>query len=135
LKSVRGLIGIKAPKKSVTSARFIINSNSHSSINLRREEKDNYEAEEFKEKDPTTRKAFARRPKETGQAKTETAGGGISEGDESREEIGRSRYRGSPGCEETEQRQETEEKTESLTGTSRAAFSSNESQMGCQESR
>ena len=36
------------------------------------------------------------------------------------------------GCDETEQRQETEEKTESLARTSRAAFSRNESQVGCQ---
>ena len=80
-------------------------------MRLRREQKDNYEAENFEEKDQTTREASARRWEEIGQAKTETASGGVSEGDESCEEIGCPRCCGSPGWQETEQREETEEKT------------------------
>jgi hypothetical protein len=57
-----------------------------------------YEAEEFKEKDQAPGEAFARRPKQTGQAKTETAGGRGSKGAESREEIGCPHYCHSSGC-------------------------------------
>jgi hypothetical protein len=118
-----------ALKKSVTSARFVINSKSHSSIRLRREQKDNYEAENFEEKDQTTREASARRLEQTGQSETKAAGHGVSEGHESRKEIGCPRYCASP------RRQEGEEKTESLARTPRAAFCRNESQVGCQKSR
>jgi hypothetical protein len=48
----------------------------------------NYEDEEFEEKNPATRKASARRSKEAGQAKTKAAGGGISKGGESQKESG-----------------------------------------------
>src|SRR6266498_3606862 len=105
---------------------------------------------EFKEKDPTTREASARRSKKTGQTKAETPGSGGSKGDESREEIGSTRYCGSPGCqtfcvngkkvpsakgrEETSLRQESEEKVESFAGTSRATCGRDEGQVGRQES-
>jgi len=93
-----------------------------------------YEVEEFKEKDPTTREASARGLDEIGQPETKAAGGRVSKGDESREEIGCSRYCGQVfnWRDETEQRQETEEKTESLARTSRATFGRDESQVGCQ---
>jgi hypothetical protein len=48
----------------------------------------NYEDEEFEEKNPATRKAPARRPKEAGQAKTKATGGANSKGDKSQKEIG-----------------------------------------------
>jgi hypothetical protein len=102
-------------------------------MRLRRQKEHSYEAEESKEKDPATREASTRKPEETGQAKAETAGGRVSKEDESGKEIGRPR-----DCtqrEENEQCQESEAKTESLTGTSRATFGGDESQVGCQKGR
>jgi len=94
---------------------------------------------------------FARRSKETGQAKGKTGGGGGSKRVESREEIGYPRYCGSPSCQafsvnqkevfrennqwdETSHREESEEKTEFFTGTSCATSGRDESQVGRQKS-
>jgi hypothetical protein len=99
-----------------------------SPLNKRRHD---YEAQDFKEKDRATREASGRGLKETGQAETKNAVSTGSEGDESREEIGCPRSSG----EETSHRQESEAKAQSLTGTSRATFGCDESQMGRQESR
>ena len=86
--------------------------------------------EEVKEKDPATRETSARGPTETGQVKTQIAGGGVGKGVESCEKIGRpshcvSRKEVSGANnrrEETEQCQESEEETESFTGTSCATL-------------
>jgi hypothetical protein len=109
---------------------------------VRREEEDNYEAEEVKEEDSATRGTSARRLRETGQFKTQTAASGDGKSVESCEEISRpsdcvsrkqisgAKNRG----EENEQCQENQEKTESFTGAPRAARSRDESQVGCEES-
>jgi hypothetical protein len=76
----------------------------------------------------------SRGPKKAGQAKAEAAGGKGSEGDESCDETGCTRYCSSPGSEafyanrkevsyadnrveETKRHQKSEEKTQSFTGT------------------
>jgi hypothetical protein len=109
-----------------------------------REEEDHHEVEKFKKKNPTTRETFARRPQKAGQAKRKTEGGRGGKGNESCQEIGCPRYSGSSGSqvsgandrgEETAPRQESEEKTESLTGTPCAACGRYESQVGREESR
>jgi len=110
-------------------------------IAVRREGKDNHETQEVKEKDPATRETFARRPGETGQLKTQTAAGRVGKGLESSAKIGRpssgvSRKEVSSANsrdEQTEQRKESEEETESLTGTSRSTCCRDESQVGCKE--
>jgi hypothetical protein len=90
--------------------------------------------------------------KKTGQAKAEAAGSTDSEGDESCEETGCTRYYSSPGSEafyanrnevpyaddrveEAKRQQKSEEKTQSLTGTPCATCGSDESQVGCEENR
>jgi hypothetical protein len=105
---------------------------------------DNHETEEVKEKDPGTREPSARRLRETGQITRQTAAGGDGKSVESSEKIGRSRYCGSrkefSGAnnrrEETEQCQESQEKeAESFTGAPCTTRRSDESQVGCEESR
>ena len=106
-------------------------------------EEDNYEAEEVKEEDPGTRESSERRLRETGQVTRQTAAGGNGKSVESSEKIGRPRYCVSrkefSGAdnrrEETEQCQESQEKAESFTGAPCATRSSDESQVGCEESR
>ena len=112
-------------------------------IAVRREEEDNHEVEEVKEKDPATRETSARRPGEAGQLKTQTAAGRVGKGVESCEKIGRpshcvSRKEVSGANnrrEATEQCQESQEETESLTGTSCSTRCRDESQVGCKEGR
>ena len=78
----------------------------------------------------------------TGQAKTQIAGIGISKSVESCEKIGcpshcvsREAVSGANNRnEKTEQCKETQEKTESFTGTSCATCCRDESQMGCEAS-
>jgi hypothetical protein len=111
-------------------------------IAVRREEEDNHEAEEVKEKDPAIRETSARRPRETGQVKTQTAAGRVGKSVESCEKIGRpshcfSRKEASGANnrrEETEHCQESEEKTESLTGAACSTCCRDESQVGCEAS-
>jgi len=111
-------------------------------IAVRHEEEDNYEAKEVKEKDPATGKAFAGRSTEAGEVKTQIAGSGVSKGFEGCEKIGRPSYcanrkevsRANNRSEETEQCQESQEKTESLTGAPCSTCCRNESQVGCEAS-
>jgi hypothetical protein len=105
-------------------------------------EEDNYEAKEVKEEDPATRETSARRLREIGRIKTQTAADRNRKGVKSRQEIGCPRYcvsrkevcGGNNRRGETEQCQESQEETESLTGTSCSTCCRNESPMGCKES-
>jgi hypothetical protein len=111
-------------------------------IRLWREKEDNYEVEEVKEKDPAAREASPRGPTKTGQAETQIAAGGVSKRIESSAEIGctshcvsRKEVSGASNRREgTEHCHESEEKTESFTGTPGATLSSDESQVGCEAS-
>jgi len=92
----------------------------------------------------------SRGPKKAGQAKAEAAGGTGSEGNESCEETGCTRYCNSPGSqafyanrkevsaadlEEAKRQQKSEEKTQFLTGTPCATCGRDESHVGREESR
>ena len=79
----------------------------------------------------------------TGQVTRQTAAGGDGKSVESSEKIGRPRYcvsrkeffGANNRREETEQCQESQEEAESFAGASCATRSSDESQVGCEESR
>jgi len=55
---------------------------------VRRQEEDNHEVEEVEKENTATRKTVARRARETGRIKTQTAAGRIGKSVESREKIG-----------------------------------------------
>jgi hypothetical protein len=133
----------KTPAKERRDIGGILQLTRNPIVNRRlRKEEDNYEAEEVKEEDPATRETPARRLREIGCIEAQTAAGRNRKGLESRQEIGCPRYcvsreeisgdnnrRGETEC------QESEEETESFTGTSCATCCRNESQVGCKEGR
>ena len=131
------------PKNDVTSAGFGRQLDTQSLIAVWRKEEDNYEAEEVKEEDPGTREPSAKRLRKTGQVTGQTAAGGDGKSVESSEKIGRPRYcvsrkeffGANNRREETEQCQESQEEAESFAGAPCATRSSDESQVGCEESR
>jgi hypothetical protein len=106
---------------------------------VRRQEEDKHEAEEVEKENPAIGKTLAGGAREAGQLETQTAAGRIGKSIEGCEEIGCSSY-----CvrrkevnnlwEKTERGQEAEKKVESLTRTSCATFSDNESPMGGEKS-
>jgi hypothetical protein len=102
-------------------------------IVVRRKKENNHEAEEVKEKDPATRETSARRLREIGRVKTQTAAGGGRKSVESREKISCPRY-----CISRKEisgvndgREETQEEAKSFTGAPCATCSRDESPMGC----
>jgi hypothetical protein len=103
---------------------------------LWREEENNYEAEEVKEKDPATRKTLARRLGKTGRVETQIAAGGDGKSLESCEKVGCPRHcvgwKEVPGTNNGSE--QTQEETESFTGTACSTRSRDESPMGCEAS-
>jgi len=101
-------------------------------IRIWHQEEDNYEAEEVKEKDPATPETSARRLRETGGVKTQTAAGGNGKSVENCEKIGGARYciSWNEVSRVNNGREETQAETESFTAASCSTCSRDESTMG-----